>query len=221
MTDTRTSIYTLVNLFHLVETGRIAVPNFQRGYVWGKEQVRQLFISINSGYPIGTLLAVEAEEDRFQGMPAERSLFPSPAQVPEDRYRLWLVDGAQRLAALYNGFFTTREQFELAYDLRRREFYSSAQARSVAPLLKMSSLFSSTELMSLQAGLATKADGEVLLAELNAIRERFYSYSIPLVVISGLEDFEVVDIFARLNSTGSHLTKKDLAGLKKRAPRRR
>lgn len=175
MSNTRTWIYALVIMFHFVETGRIAVPNFQRGYVWGKEQMR-LFISINSGYPIGTLLAAEAEEDRFQAMPAERSLFPSPAQVAEDRYRLWLLDGAQRLAALYNGLFTTREQFGLSDDLRRREFYFSAQIRSAAPLLKMSSLFKSRELMSLRAGLATETDGEVLLAELNAIRERFYSF---------------------------------------------
>jgi uncharacterized protein with ParB-like and HNH nuclease domain len=66
MPETRTVIYTLVDLFHYLETGRMAVPNFQRGYVWRKEQLRQLFISINSGYPVGTLTAVEAEEDRCE-----------------------------------------------------------------------------------------------------------------------------------------------------------
>jgi len=221
MPETRTVIYTLVDLFHYLESGRIAVPNFQRGYVWGKEQVRQLFVSINSGYPIGTLMAVEAEENRFEAMPAERSLFPSPVQIPEDRYRLWVIDGAQRLAALYNGLFSARESFGILYDLRRKDFYFSEEVRSAAPLLKMTSLFSSRELMSLQAGLANTPDGEVLLAELNGIRERFYSYSIPLVVIAGLDDFELVDIFARINSTGTQLTKKEIALAKKRTSRKR
>ena len=37
-------------------------PHFMEGV----EEVRQLFISINSGYPIGTLIAVETEADHFE-----------------------------------------------------------------------------------------------------------------------------------------------------------
>lgn len=46
----------------------------------------------------------------------------------------------------------------------------------------MSSLFNAKELMSLQPRLASAPGGESLLAELNGIRERFYSYSVPVVV---------------------------------------
>jgi hypothetical protein len=219
MSRTRTSIYTLIDLFHFMETGRVAVPSFQRGYVWGREAVRQLFISINSGYPIGTLIAVETQADHFEVIPADLSLFPTPKESFSGD-RLWIIDGAQRVAALYNGLFSVRKPFALLYDLRCREFCFPNQAASDAPLLKMSSLFSSKELMLLQASLANDADGEPLLAELNAVRERFYSYSIPLLVVAELADFELVDIFARINSTGLALTKKEIARAKKHTSRK-
>ncbi|MEO9631516.1 MAG: DUF262 domain-containing protein [Sulfitobacter sp.] len=34
----------------------MALPEFQRGYVWGREQVRGLFQSLYRGHPVGSLL---------------------------------------------------------------------------------------------------------------------------------------------------------------------
>jgi uncharacterized protein with ParB-like and HNH nuclease domain len=203
--------YTLIDLFHLMRTGRLAVPSFQRGYFWGLEQVRRLFISINAGHPVGTLIAVELQDDHLAECPTDLSLFPASERGPGERNRLWIVDGVQRLAALYNSLFTARESFTILYDLRERQFFLPGEVGGDKPLLKMSSLLDSKELMSLQSSLRTFQDAEAQLSELNLIRERFYSYAIPLLTMSDLKDVELVEIFEAINTAGRSLTSEEVA----------
>jgi Protein of unknown function DUF262 len=219
MTKSTVTNYKLIDLLHFMESGYLAVPNFQRGYKWAHKEVRDLFTSINREYPIGMLIVVEQTVDSFAASPSDESLFPpSRGQGIEGRYRLWLIDGAQRMAALYNVLLGASESFILFYDLRRREFISSNHApNDDGSLLKMSALFNARELMSLQVIIAKLSDGEALLVELNGIRERFYSYSIPMLLLKNVDNAEIVEIFARMNSSGLSLTKKELADAKKTA----
>ena len=39
-----------------IDIGAYALPVFQRGYVWNRDQVRKLMYSLYRGYPIGELL---------------------------------------------------------------------------------------------------------------------------------------------------------------------
>jgi len=39
-----------------IESGAMALPEFQRGYVWNREQVRGLMHSLYRKYPVGSLL---------------------------------------------------------------------------------------------------------------------------------------------------------------------
>ena len=39
-----------------IEMEQLALPEFQRGYVWGREQVRGLFGSLYRRYPVGGFL---------------------------------------------------------------------------------------------------------------------------------------------------------------------
>ena len=39
-----------------VESGELDLPKFQRGYVWQRWQVRNLFDSLYKGHPVGSLL---------------------------------------------------------------------------------------------------------------------------------------------------------------------
>ena len=39
-----------------IDLGSIALPEFQRGYVWNRDQVRGLMQSLYLGYPVGSLL---------------------------------------------------------------------------------------------------------------------------------------------------------------------
>ena len=39
-----------------VDAGTVLLPEFQRGYVWNRDQVRGLMRSLYKGYPVGALL---------------------------------------------------------------------------------------------------------------------------------------------------------------------
>jgi hypothetical protein len=42
-----------------IDSGHMALPEFQRGYVWNRDQVRGLFDSLYRRHPVGGLLAAE------------------------------------------------------------------------------------------------------------------------------------------------------------------
>ena len=44
-----------------IDSGHMALPEFQRGYVWNRDQVRGLFDSLYRRHPVGGLLNEGAE----------------------------------------------------------------------------------------------------------------------------------------------------------------
>jgi hypothetical protein len=86
----------LKDILRKVEEGRLQLPDFQRDYVWGDEDVRSLIASIAKGFPVGALLTLETGgEVTFQprlleGVPARDV---QPAEL--------LLDGQQRMTSLY------------------------------------------------------------------------------------------------------------------------
>lgn len=42
--------------------GKLQLPDFQRSYVWGDDDVRSLIASIARGYPVGALLTLGASQ---------------------------------------------------------------------------------------------------------------------------------------------------------------
>ncbi len=85
--------YTVGKLLEDVAMGEIGLPELQRPFVWNAAQVRDLIDSMYRGYPIGTLLFWEnALSDGVRTIGIE-----SKQKVP----RLLIVDGQQRLTALY------------------------------------------------------------------------------------------------------------------------
>ena len=46
-----------------IDAGSMLLPEFQRGYVWNRDQVRGLMRSLYLGYPVGALLVWETEGD--------------------------------------------------------------------------------------------------------------------------------------------------------------
>lgn len=80
-------------------SGAIQVPDFQRGYVWEDERVRQLLVTVAVGHPLGVLLLLEtgSPEIHFQHRAIEGT---TPAKDAE----LLVLDGQQRLTSLTQAF---------------------------------------------------------------------------------------------------------------------
>lgn len=199
-----------------IDMGSIALPEFQRGFVWNRDQVRGLMSSLYRRHPVGSLLvwATNAETALTRG--ADTS---APGIVK------LLLDGQQRVTTLYGIIKGTPPEFfdgnpktftGLYFNLEDEtfEFYTSKMKDnlywiSVTDLMKrgLGSLYS-----RLAASEELKHKSELYFNRANAI---YGIKDIDLYVeeVTG-EDKTidvVVDIFNRVNSGGTKLSNGDLA----------
>ncbi|MFE1908329.1 DUF262 domain-containing protein [Streptomyces gardneri] len=103
----------LSNLVTRIEAGEIALPDFQRDFVWDAVKTEELIRSIISKFPVGTLLLwKQGSEEIF----ASRNFDGSPP-LKEKKPDELVLDGQQRLTALYQALTGTGdERFFLKVD---------------------------------------------------------------------------------------------------------
>ena len=94
-----------------LHSGSIQLPDFQRSWVWGEDNIRSLLASVLNGYPVGALLTletggqVEFQPRVLEGVERERfALHQGPVPKPD----LLLLDGQQRSTSLYQTLFSTQ-----------------------------------------------------------------------------------------------------------------
>ena len=62
----------LTDLLREITEGKIQLPDFQRGWVWDDNHIRDLLVSIGRSFPIGAIMLLKAGgEVRFQTRPVE------------------------------------------------------------------------------------------------------------------------------------------------------
>jgi hypothetical protein len=89
----------LRELLQELKKGTIQLPEFQRGWVWKNEQIKELIASVIRQYPIGAVMLLEAGgEVRFQTRPVEGLGFDS-GSTPQPE--LLILDGQQRLTSMF------------------------------------------------------------------------------------------------------------------------
>ena len=86
----------LSELLDDLDSGKLQLPDFQRGWVWDDDRICSLLASVSVSFPIGAITTLQTGgEARFLPRPIEGSA-PSNAE-PE----ALLLDGQQRLTSLY------------------------------------------------------------------------------------------------------------------------
>lgn len=200
----------LPTILRRVQAGELRVPAFQRGYVWDEKQIRELLQSVYKGYPIGSLLFWKTEELELVVESGDR--FPFPL-VQSESPVAFILDGMQRLATLYNCFFPVNaskfRQFNVAFDLRKQEFIHADKPDLTPAQIRLDALFSPKDFLARQRELAEQPDGDILLDRAIALYSKFQEYMIPTVTIEGRVVAEVVEIFERINYTGTRLSAVD------------
>jgi len=94
----------LHELLKQVRTGRIQLPEFQRGWVWPEPNITGLLASISLGYPVGTIMMLRTGgPTHFKERPIEGAEIPPGAKAE----RL-LLDGQQRLTSLFQALLMGR-----------------------------------------------------------------------------------------------------------------
>lgn len=200
-----------------IDLGSMALPEFQRGYVWNREQVRGLMHSLYRKHPIGSLLCwvTKTEGARARG---NAELAPGVIKL--------LLDGQQRITSLYgiiNGrppqFFDGNAQaFTGLYfhlDDQIFEFYAPVKMGDNPLWINVTELFKNglaTAIQQISAHPQLQLNLSVYINRLNSI------WSITEVdlhtedVVGDDKTVDVVvDIFNRVNSGGTKLSKGDLA----------
>lgn len=203
-----------------IDNGHMALPEFQRGYVWNRDQVRALFDSLYRRHPVGGLLvwATEAKSAAHRG---DGQLAPGIVKL--------LLDGQQRMTSLYGvvrggppKFFDGNAQAftGLRFHLESETFgfYQPVKMKDDPLWIDVTALMSAGQ------------DGHERLveelAESPEIGTKAVKYSGRISRILGILDIDlhveevtgtdktldvVVDIFNRVNSGGTKLSKGDLA----------
>ncbi len=214
----------MVQLLDELYNGQLALPDFQRSFVWAPDATRELLVSIIRSFPAGALLFLRGGGDRFQARSVENA--PPLAVVPSHL----VLDGQQRLTSLYQAIYgvgQSRFFLDLGalisgsdvdeamkyFSAERARAFDSVQAQADALLMPLSSV---------REGGASRWRDEVVEARddenASAVRtllrdaERTYidplvQYGFPVTVLPATTELEAVcTIFETLNRTGKPLT---------------
>lgn len=90
----------LKDLLAEVNSGSMALPDFQRDFVWEPSATQELIVSIANNYPAGSLLRVRDAQRAFA--PRE---FEGAPKISGKQHTFLVLDGQQRMTSLYQAFF--------------------------------------------------------------------------------------------------------------------
>lgn len=202
-----------------IDSGHMALPEFQRGYVWNGDQVRGLFDSLYKRHPVGGLL-VWATESMGATHRGDGSLAPGIVKL--------LLDGQQRMTSLYGvirgkppKFFDGKAKAftGLHFNLETQTFEFHQPAK-----MKDNPLW--VDVSALMQGGANGMGAWIGKLSTPELAPKFGEYVSHLNRVLGIADIDlhieevtgadksldvVVDIFNRVNSGGTKLSKGDLA----------
>jgi hypothetical protein len=93
----QTPLYELCQYLEWTNSGRIQLPDFQRGYKWEDERIRSLLVTILRGHPLGVVMLLKTGNDqvRFKPKPLAGTSVPAGTEA-----EFLLLDGQQRLTSL-------------------------------------------------------------------------------------------------------------------------
>ena len=214
ISDIAPSAVKIDKLLHRMEEGEIKVPAFQRGFVWKQIQVIDLLDSIYNDFPIGSILLWNSHER----LKSSRNIggFAIPEREPSYPVN-YVLDGQQRLSALYGVFCKNRELateekykvdpaiFDLYFDIDEYKFLPEAERTPFGTYLKMSCLFSTKDFLNAVQNLDSER-----MERAERLLSKFSNYEVPVIVTSKRNKGDVGTIFERINNTGTKLTTFDL-----------
>lgn len=118
----------LKDILRRADEGKLQLPDFQRDYVWGDEDVRSLIASIAKGFPVGALLTLEtgsevAFKPRLLAGVGEKKIEPDEL----------LLDGQQRITSLFQATYSKEPvQTRIRKNTRAERYYYIDIKKAVA-----------------------------------------------------------------------------------------
>ena len=200
-------------ILNQIDNGVLALPRFQRGYVWRRSDVSELMLSLYKGYPVGHFLVWDTQ--------ATGEMIRGDIRLTAGMHRL-LLDGQQRVTSLYGIIRGKKPKFSDGDEKAFRHLYFNVAEEAFefySSKMKHEPLWISvTEIMQPEASMFEFAD------RFEKENRNTYGARIERIIkIKGRPFFvetissadktldDVVDIFNKVNSGGTKLTDGDLA----------
>ncbi len=175
-------------LLWFIDSKNVAIPGFQRGYVWRVAQIKNLFDSLIKNYPVGSFIIWKTRKNI-----EARTL--NGEKLPREKYLI--LDGQQRMATLF--YLCNQDKF--IKNNVKSSFYENCETRQKSLIDFERFYFERTE--KEQELKYTKWGTE----EFNYKRfERLLgNYAFPVIVVS-IDDYrKAVEIFKRINQAGTRI----------------
>jgi Protein of unknown function DUF262 len=200
-----------------IDEGAIALPEFQRGYVWSRAQVRGLMHSLYRRYPVGGLMMWLTKTDSADAR-GDGTLHPG--------YVSLLLDGQQRITSLYglargrpprffegNAAAFTGLRFHLVDEVF--EFYAPVKMKDDPLWIDVTAALQpgGDEIVMASLENVELPLGPMVLATRTGRLRGVFDVELNVEEVTGDEATidVVVEIFNRVNSGGTKLSKGDLA----------
>jgi len=223
-TEFQTNPRRLMLMLEQLHAGDIALPDFQRSFVWAPDATRELVVSLIRSFPAGNLLFLQGGGAKFKARSAEEA--PELQGQPS----FLVLDGQQRLTSLYQALFGVgQSRFFLdigaligggevndavrVFSADRAPAFASDQSQADALMMPLSAVRNGGAVRWTDRVIALRADEDPLHVQSllrdveQAYVEPLVQYAFPVTVLpesTGLE--AVCTIFETLNRTGRPLT---------------
>lgn len=118
----------LKDILRKVDEGKLQLPDFQRDYVWGDDDVQSLIASVAKGFPVGALLTLE-NGGAVQFKPRVLVGVKEDGMKPEEL----LLDGQQRMTSLFQAMYCKspiRTRTQKKVEIERFYYLDMAKAAS-------------------------------------------------------------------------------------------
>jgi hypothetical protein len=198
------SVIKIRQLIDDYRAGRVVIPEFQREYVWKKNQAPKLIDSLYRGYPISSLLLWVTTVD-------VRSRRPEPRPSRNGQTN-WLIDGQQRMITLAR-CFTGDQGIEVVFHPEDHEFRLANAATKQDPnWFRLAEIWDDDSYFSLRRRLSethAEAQAKSWEAEFDRVR-RILDYEIPVLKMVDHSFKDAVEAFSRINTRGYKLQAKDI-----------
>lgn len=174
------------NLYEIlkdVNSGKIQLPDFQRGWVWDDDRIKGVIASVAKSFPIGAVMLLETgnENIRFKTKPVEGVLGLNGTK-PE----MLILDGQQRITSLYQAIMTNRvvnTRNSKGYEIKRWYYIDMVKALDTDSDLE-EAIFSINE-----NKIITENIGRDIILDLSTEENEFKNLMYPVSMVDNYDEW--------------------------------
>lgn len=174
------------NLYEIlkdVNSGKIQLPDFQRGWVWDDDRIKGIIASVAKSFPIGAVMLLETgnENIRFKTKPVE-GVVGLNGTKPE----MLILDGQQRITSLYQAIMTKRvvnTRNSKGYEIKRWYYIDMVKALDTDSDLE-EAIFSINE-----NKIITENIGRDIILDLSTEENEFKNLMYPVSMVDNYDEW--------------------------------